>query len=95
MDINKTQIVSSLAGRDKGRLFVVIETEPNFVYLVDGKLRKVESPKRKRTKHIEYAGELNTRLAEKINSGEKVLNSEIRRALAEFTNIIGENAPQA
>lgn len=95
MDIKKGQIVSSIAGRDKGHCFIVIETEPNFVYLVDGKLRKVEVPKRKRVKHIEYAGELKKELSEKINSGEKVLNSEIRRALAEFANIIGEEAQQA
>ena len=95
MDISKTHIVSSLAGRDKGRLFIVMETEPNFVYLVDGKLRKVESPKRKSIKHIAYAGQLRADFSKKIISGEKVLNSEIRRALAEFANIIGKDAQQA
>lgn len=95
MDIKKFRIVSSIAGRDKGHYFIVIETEPNFVYLVDGKLRKVEAPKRKRLKHIKYAGELNAKLCEKLSSGDKVLNSEIRRALAEFTNITGNKAQQA
>lgn len=96
MDIKKTHIVSSLAGRDKGRLFIVMETEPNFVYLVDGKLRKIEQPKKKRAKHVAFAGDLGERLADKINSGEKVLNSEIRRALAEFSNEIGEgDAPSS
>ena len=86
MDIDKTHIVSSLAGRDKGRLFIVMETEPDFVYLVDGKLRKLESPKKKRRKHVAFAGILGDRLAGKISRGEKVLNSEIRRALAEFSH---------
>ena len=95
MDINKYQIVFSLAGRDKGRLFLVMETEPNFVYLVDGKLRKIESPKKKRRKHVEYAGLPGERILTKLNSGEKVLNSEIRRALAEFSNENGDTPLQA
>jgi len=86
MEITKYQIVSSLAGRDKDRLFIVMETEPNFVYLVDGKLRKIESPKKKRRKHVAYEGLPGERILTKLTSGEKVLNSEIRRALAEFSN---------
>ena len=70
MDINKYQIVSSLAGRDKGRLFIVMETEPNFVYLVDGKLRKLETPKKKRRKHVEYAGLPGERILTKLSSGD-------------------------
>ena len=92
MDINKYQIVFSLAGRDKGRLFLVMETEPNFVYLVDGKLRKMETPKKKRRKHVEYAGLPGERILTKLSAGDKVLNSEIRRALAEFSNE-NEDAP--
>ena len=95
MDVTKYQIVSSLAGRDKGRLFLVMETEPNFVYLVDGKLRKIESPKKKRRKHVEYAGLPGERILTKLTSGEKVLNSEIRRAIAEFSNENGDTPLQA
>lgn len=85
MEIDKTHIVVSLAGRDKDRLFIVMETEPNFVYLVDGRLRKLEEPKKKRRKHVAFVTNLGDRLATKIRNGEKVLNSEIRRALSEYT----------
>ncbi len=95
MDVSNNQIVFSLAGRDKGHLFIVMETEPDFVYLVDGKLRKVDSPKKKRRKHVAYAGSLGEQLLTKLNSGEKVLNSEIRRALAEFSNKNGKESLQA
>lgn len=91
MEIEKTHIVFSLAGRDKGRLFIVMETEPDFVYLVDGKLRKLETPKKKRRKHVAFAGPLGERLAGKILREDKVLNSEIRRALAEFSAESDEN----
>ena len=46
------QVVISGAGRDKSRYLVVIETEPGYVYVADGKLRKMETPKRKNIKHL-------------------------------------------
>jgi len=45
-------VVISLAGRDKGRYLVVISSEEGYVYLADGKLRSVASPKKKSIKHI-------------------------------------------
>ncbi len=46
-------IVTSLCGRDKGRSFVVVEIiDADYVYIADGRLRRVESPKRKKIKHI-------------------------------------------
>lgn len=94
MDVSKSHIISSLAGRDKGRLFIVVETETNFVYLVDGKLRKIEAPKKKQKKHVAFAAKLGEPLAGKILRGEKVLNSEIRRALAVFRNESGNDDAQ-
>ena len=84
MDISKSDIVISLAGRDKGKLFYVIKTEDNFVYLADGKGRKLENPKRKKLKHVRRVSRTETRVATKILNGDKVLNSELRRDLATF-----------
>ena len=33
--------------------FIVVETDEKFVFLVDGSLRKIENPKKKKIKHIE------------------------------------------
>lgn len=85
MEIDKSDIVLSLAGRDKGKHFFVIEKEDDFVLLADGKLRKLENPKRKKLRHIRLAAKSDTRASLKIKGGEKVLNSELRRALAEFS----------
>ena len=43
----------SRAGHDKGRMYFVISEEDEYVYLVDGDLRPVEKPKKKRKKHIQ------------------------------------------
>ena len=84
MDISKSDIVISLAGRDKDKLFFVMETEENFVLLADGKGRKLENPKRKKLKHVRRVSRTETRVAAKILNGDKVLNSELRRDLATF-----------
>ena len=40
-------MAKSLAGHDKGEIFVIIEDIGEYVFLVDGKLRPAERPKRK------------------------------------------------
>ena len=44
--MEKRKIVISKSGRDKGKWFAVIKTEGNFVYIANGKLRKIENPKK-------------------------------------------------
>ena len=84
MDIAKSDIVKSIAGRDQGKYFFVLEAEGDFLILADGKTRKVETPKRKKRKHTATADFPQTRVAEKIRSGEKITNSELRRTLAQI-----------
>ena len=85
MDIGKSDMIVSLAGRDKGQLFFVVDTDGDFVLIADGKGRKLETPKRKKRKHIQKVLQADTRVAEKIRNGDKVLNSELRRELAAFS----------
>ena len=82
MEVDKSSLVVSKAGRDQGQLFYVIDADEQFVYLADGKSRRLEKPKRKKRKHIEQIPRTESRIAEKIRNGEKVLNSELRKELA-------------
>ena len=90
MDIDIADIVISINGRDKGKRFYVIAKEANYVYLCDGKTRRVEKPKRKKLMHIRLEAKVTSRAAMKIINGEKVTNSEIRRSLAEYTVMAAE-----
>ena len=85
MDIVKSNIVKSTAGRDEGDLFFVLDTQEEFLLLADGKQRRLENPKRKRRKHVALVGESHSLVAEKIRSSEKITNSELRKALAACT----------
>ena len=80
--ISVADVVISTAGRDQGELFYVADTDGQFVTLVNGKNRPLEKPKRKKRKHVEKVLRSETRVAEKIRSGDKVLNGELRRDLA-------------
>ena len=84
MEIAKSNIVRSDAGRDKGKLFVVLAVEGEFLLLADGKSRKVENPKRKKRRHVLFVSAEENRLADKLKRGEKITNSELRRTLAIF-----------
>ena len=82
MDVARSDVVRSCAGRDSGQLFFVVELDESYVYLADGKGRRLESPKRKKRRHVRKLPLYVSRVAEKIRNGDKVLNSELRRELA-------------
>ena len=81
-DFNISDVVISTAGRDQGRLFYVIGTDPVYLILANGKDRTLEKPKRKKRKHVAKVLRSETRVAGKLIAGDKVLNSELRRDLA-------------
>jgi ribosomal protein L14E/L6E/L27E len=45
-------VVKSAAGRDKGLFMAVISAEGGFARVADGRLRKIEKPKKKNIKHL-------------------------------------------
>ena len=81
-DFNIADVVQTTAGRDTGKLFYVVGTDPVYLTLANGKDRTLEKPKRKKRKHIQKVLRSETRVAEKLRLGDKVLNSELRRDLA-------------
>ena len=81
-DIQISDVVISVRGRDQGEIFYVVGREEEFLLLANGKNRTLEEPKRKKQKHVEKVLRSETRVAAKLHSGDKVLNGELRRDLA-------------
>ena len=52
MEFCKGDLVVCTAGREKDRLMCVAEFDGKYVYVCDGKERKLANPKRKNPKHI-------------------------------------------
>lgn len=82
--IHPSQIVLSLAGRDRGQLYFVFKDEGEFVQLVNGKGRKLATPKRKRKKHLRCVGTSAHPAATRLHRGEAVSDKQLRAALAAF-----------
>lgn len=81
-DIIISDVVVSTAGRDAGEWFYVIAQDPIYLYLANGKDRPLDKPKRKKRKHVQKVLRSETRVADKLKTGGKVLNGELRRDLA-------------
>ena len=86
-------VVLSKAGRDAGALYYVIGADDVYLILANGKDRSLEQPKRKKRKHADKVLRSETRVAEKLRAGDKVLNSELRRDLAYFRQKLQVNTP--
>ena len=84
MDIEQSDIVLSLCGRDKGKIFFVLGMADMYAFICDGRSRRIDRPKRKKLKHLRFETKSDCRAAEKIRNGGRVTNSEVRRALADY-----------
>ena len=85
-------VVEATAGREKGQWYYVIATDDEFLYLANGKDRSLEKPKRKKRKHAKKVLRSETRVAQKLRAGDKVLSSELRRDLAYLSQNTQSNA---
>jgi len=76
------RIAVSKAGRDTGRVFVILEViDTYYVYIVDGDLRKMDRPKKKKLKHLKLSEDVLSSIADKLKEGTKVFDAEIRSAI--------------
>lgn len=70
-----------MAGRDRNEYFIVTKVEDSYVYLVDGSIRKIENPKKKKIKHVELTRFSDDELAERIKRNNKITNQDIKKSL--------------
>ena len=52
MEVQRGQVVRSLAGHDKGGFLAVVQVAPPFAFVCDGKRRPLERPKRTKLFHL-------------------------------------------
>ena len=72
----------SLAGHDKGQIYVIVKADKEYVYIADGNLRKIEKPKKKKRRHVQLIKSgLDKELTAKLENAQTIYNEEIRHAL--------------
>lgn len=77
-------IVFSRKGRDKGRAMVVLKCEGEYLTLADGKLRTLEKPKRKKTKHVQIT---HTQVEMQPPCGRALQDADIRKYLKKYNEV--------
>ncbi|MDW7671092.1 MAG: KOW domain-containing RNA-binding protein [Bacillota bacterium] len=80
------QIVRSIQGRDKGRCMVLIDVlDDEYALLVDGRLRRLDKPKKKKRKHFVSEGLVSEEIRQRITLEKKMNNALIRVELERLT----------
>ena len=79
-DVDVGRFVTSKAGHDYGRLYVIIRTDGEYLYLVDGNIRKLDNPKKKNIKHVNVLAVHDDTLSDKIKSM-TINNEDIKRTI--------------
>lgn len=85
------QVALSTQGRDKGTLFIITKViDKNYVEISDGVLRKIEKPKLKKIKHLKIKPYVLKNIAEKLEKGNPLKDSEITKGLKVFDEKKGD-----
>lgn len=77
----KGMLARSLAGHDQNRLYIIIRTEDEYVWLADGRLRTVEKPKKKKIKHVQVIHRIPESVRRILEENRMFRDEEIKQAI--------------
>ena len=72
-------VVKTTAGKDKDRYFCVVELKDSYCLLRDGKIHKLDNPKRKSFKHVR-------KTPYRVQSEALQVNKHLKKAIDSLTN---------
>ncbi len=78
------QVVYSKCGHDQGDVQMICAIEGEYLFLADGKRRRLEKPKRKKKLHIQPTFYVEEEVAAKLQTGAYLSDAEIRKALKKY-----------
>lgn len=84
LEAKRGYFVQSLAGHDKGKIYVIEHVDDAYVYVVDGKYKLLDSPKKKKRKHIQITYKIDEELEQKINSNATLRDEDIKKAIKHY-----------
>jgi len=88
-DLEIGQVVRSKAGRDKGKVFLILEIlDEQHVLIVDGDMRKLENPKKKKIKHLAVYNKVLKDFQSSLKSKIEINNAYIRKLLEPFNESV-------
>ena len=82
------KLARSLSGHDKDRVYVILEEEGTNVWLADGRLKLIASPKKKNRRHIQPILRVPEEVRQILESEGKTDDVRIRRALKIYEKLV-------
>ena len=79
MKLSVGDVVKSVAGKDKDSYFCVVELIDSYCFLRDGKIHKLDNPKRKSFKHV-------IKTPYKLQSEALQVNKHLKKTIDGLTN---------
>lgn len=76
----------SLAGHDRGKMYMILSQDDQYVYLSDGVYRTVDKLKKKKKKHIQIDYRIPEEIQKLLDEGRPIQNSDVIRARREYGN---------
>lgn len=74
------RVVKAKAGRDLDDFFIIIDVlDEIYVQIVDGKRRRIENPKKKKIKHLQFTNMWANDIKELLLQNKEVNNAKIRK----------------
>ncbi len=83
MLVKKGAFAKSKTGHDCNKIYVIINCNDEYAYLVNGKTRPLDKPKKKKLKHIQFIDYMDSVIIEKINNN-LLNNDDIKRAIKNY-----------
>ena len=81
------QVVYSKSGHDKGDVQMIVAVEGEYLFLADGRRRKLEKPKRKKKMHVQPTFYVEEDVAAKLQTGAYLLDADIKKALKKYREV--------
>lgn len=83
MLVKEGAFAKSKTGHDCSEIYVIIKCDDEYAYLVNGKTKPLDKPKKKKLKHIQFIDYMEPVIIEKINNN--LLNNEdIKKAIKNY-----------
>lgn len=79
--IETGMLARSKAGHDRNKLYIIIRSEAEYVWLSDGICRTLEKPKKKKIKHIQVVHRIPEPVKSILESGKTLQNEHIKQVI--------------
>ena len=83
------EFAKSLSGHDRNQIYLIQKKDDRYVYLVNGTIKPLETPKKKSVKHIQIIKKLPTEVTECLS--ESVTDITIKRAIKTYQRAVSRD----